>query len=138
MWLQCEKSEKFKLKTSEVTKATIFMEENFNLTFMTFFFKYYGQVNCFNRQNFSFKNEIINAMTDLEWWKSFQSLHSADISEKNLDHLNQLLTGASSSAGVERIFFLTFGLIHTALRNKLGVEKAAKLVFISQQLNPKK
>lgn len=137
MWLECQKSEQFKLKAEEVKKATQFMEDNFNLTFMNFFFKYSGQIGCFNREGFSFQDDVISSMTDFEWWKSFQALHSVDVSEKNLHHLNQLHTGTSSSAGVERTFS-KFGLIHTALRNKLGVEKAAKLVFISQQLNPKK
>jgi len=48
----------------------------------------------------------------------------------------QLLCAVGSSAGVERIFS-TFGLVHSKLRNRLGVEKAGKLVFIYKLLNSK-
>ena len=44
------------------------------------------------------------------------------------------LTANASSASVERIFS-RFGLIHSKLRNRLGVEKAAKLVFLYKVLN---
>ena len=46
----------------------------------------------------------------------------------------RFLTAVASSAGVERIFS-TFGYIHSNITNKLGIEKAAKLVFIYRMLN---
>jgi len=49
---------------------------------------------------------------------------------------NQLLTATASSAGVERVFS-SFGLVHSKLRNGLGVEKAGKLVFLFKLLNKK-
>ena len=39
-----------------------------------------------------------------------------------------------SSAGVERIFS-TFGLVQSKLRNRLGNEKAGKLVYLIKQFN---
>ena len=38
----------------------------------------------------------------------------------------------ASSASIERVFS-TFGLVHSKLRNRLGIEKAAKLVFCFRQ-----
>ena len=46
----------------------------------------------------------------------------------------QLLGAVASSAGVERVFS-SFGLVHSKLRNRLGVTKAGKLVFIYKVVN---
>ena len=40
----------------------------------------------------------------------------------------------ASSASIERVFS-SFGLVHSKLRNRLGVEKAGKLVFLHKILN---
>ena len=40
-----------------------------------------------------------------------------------------LQSAVASSAALERVFS-SFGLVLTKLRNKLGLQKAAKLVFI--------
>ena len=45
-----------------------------------------------------------------------------------------MLTAVASSSGVERIFS-TFGLVQSKLRNNLGNEKAAKLVFLFKEYN---
>ena len=69
-----------------------------------------------------FKN--CEQLTDYEWWMSMQALYPNIISNNNLDLLGQLHTATSPSAGIERIFS-KFGLTQTALRNKLGTDKAA-------------
>jgi hypothetical protein len=51
-----------------------------------------------------------------------------------LQMIEQLLTAIASSASIERIFS-TFGLVHSKLRNRLGTEKAAKLVFLFKHFN---
>ena len=48
--------------------------------------------------------------------------------------LRQLLGAVASSAGVERVFS-SFGLVHSKIRNRLGVTKAGKLVFIYKVVN---
>jgi hypothetical protein len=48
----------------------------------------------------------------------------------------QLLTATGSSAGVKRVF-ASFGLVHSKLRNRLGIAKAGKLVFLFKLLNKK-
>lgn len=50
--------------------------------------------------------------------------------------MTQLHTASASSAGIERLFS-AFDLVHTKLRNRLGVEKTAKLVAILKALNKK-
>ena len=56
-------------------------------------------------------------------------------SEKKI--IQRFLTTVASSSGVERIFS-TFGLVQSKLRNKLGTDIAAKLVFLFKEYNGKK
>ena len=44
----------------------------------------------------------------------------------------------ASSASVERVFSTYFGFVHSKVRNRLGVEKAGKLVFLHKLLNENK
>jgi len=61
------------------------------------------------------------------WWKGF-------CSNQELSKIaSKILNLPSTTAAVER-FFSTYGIIHTAKRNKLSNERAAKLVFISQNI----
>ena len=46
----------------------------------------------------------------------------------------QLQTAVASSASIERIFS-RFGLVHSKLRNQLGIAKAGKLVFLHKVFN---
>ena len=46
----------------------------------------------------------------------------------------KLHTAVCSTAGLERIFSV-FGFVQTKTRNRLGVDKAAKLVTIFKALN---
>lgn len=125
------------LSSEENDMAIKFLEENFNLTFMSLFYKYKGNVGPFSRTGSGMSESVISSMTDSEWWISFQAVHPKYISDRNLANILQLTSASCSTAGIERIFS-KFGLIHSDLRNKLGIEKAAKLVFISQQLNQPK
>lgn len=51
-----------------------------------------------------------------------------------LEVVTLLFTAVASSPGIERIFS-TYGLVHTKIRNRLGVEKSSKLVAICKSLN---
>lgn len=81
-------------------------------------------------QSFMFKDTVVQTVAPLDWWKS------------QADRLNpqtnavavQLLTAVASSAGVERVFS-SFGLVHSNIRNRLGIEKAGKLFFLFKLLN---
>ena len=65
----------------------------------------------------------------LAWWLSL-----GKVTGEFSDLVRKLFTTTASSAGVERIFS-SFGLVQSKLRNRLGTEKAAKLVFIYKNHN---
>lgn len=77
----------------------------------------------------------------LTWWQSMGINKGCDdIQNRNLEELinitNALFTTSASSASVERIFS-SFGMVQSKLRNRLGTDKAAKLVFIYKCYNAK-
>ena len=79
---------------------------------------------------YMFSDDVLKNVIPLSWWKS-----QAQILPESIINLAKcLLTSVASSAGVERIFS-TFGLIQSKIRNRLGTEKAGKLVHIYKQLN---
>ena len=56
------------------------------------------------------------------------------LEKEMIDIITNLLTSVASSASVERIFS-TFGFVNSAVRNRLGIDKAGKLVFLFRALN---
>lgn len=67
------------------------------------------------------------------WWTS---LKRTSLSPAFIDLMIALHTATASSASIERVFS-TFSLIHSKLRNRLGVKRAAKLVFCFRMLRGK-
>lgn len=93
--------------------------------------RFHGKLSPYNQQVLM-QDSVISNMTDIEWWMSTFSLTEIDpVAQSNI---KQLMTAVASSAGVERIFS-SFGLVHSDLRNRLGVEKAGKLTFLMKVLN---
>ena len=73
------------------------------------------------------------ALTDpLTWWKA----QSCVLDPAMVSLAEQLLTARASSAGIKRIFS-TFGFVHSKILNRLGTNKAGKLVFLYKLLNMK-
>ena len=68
------------------------------------------------------------------WWKSVAIPDSEWPKKEFLELCEQLFSAVAATAGLERIFS-SFGLIQSKLRNRLGNEKASKLVFIFKYLN---
>ena len=69
---------------------------------------------------------VISKTIPKVWWSSIERSNSVN---KTLCQLAmKLLSMPSSSASLERVFS-NFGVIQTKLRNRLGLQKAAKLVF---------
>ncbi|XP_026678806.1 uncharacterized protein LOC113467068 [Diaphorina citri] len=64
------------------------------------------------------------------WWMAQKRW----VHEETIQLADQLCTAVSSSAGIERLFS-TFGLVLSKIRNRLGTEKAARLVTIFRGLN---
>ena len=79
---------------------------------------------------FKFSDSVTKSMSAAEWWKS----HSSVLSSDELSAVQQLLSAVASSSDVERVFS-SYGLVHSKLRNRLGTEKAAKLVFLFKTMN---
>lgn len=85
---------------------------------------------------FLFDENIVTKMSPLDWWRThFDSdICEADGGASVKKAIEQLFTATATSSSVERIFS-TYGLVQSKLRNKLGNEKAAKLVFLYKTLN---
>ena len=73
-----------------------------------------------------------NALKPVLWWRTVKSSKNI-VSNELCEIAIRLLSLTSSSAAIERIFS-SFGLIVTKLRNRLGTEKAAKLVSCYREL----
>ena len=71
---------------------------------------------------------MLVSVAPLTWWRAA----NPPVTVMNL--VASLLTAINSSASIERVLS-TFGLVHSKVRNKLGVDKAGKLVFIYRMLN---
>lgn len=80
-----------------------------------------------------FEQNVVKEVTSYEWWKS-QEIEISKFNNKVFTEVEQLLTAKASSASVERMFS-TFGLVQSKIRNKLGLEKASKLVFLFKAFN---
>jgi len=80
-----------------------------------------------------FLDTVTQAVRPVEWWLS----HKEEIDDQPLAVVQQLFSAVASSSGVERVFS-SYGLVHSKLRNRLGTEKAAKLVFLFKILNMNK
>ena len=77
---------------------------------------------------------VITKTRPTVWWLSLSRSSSVNSDLCNL--AQKILKMPSSSASIERVFS-NFGLIQTKLRNRLGLQKAAKLVFCYRYLRGK-
>ena len=82
---------------------------------------------------YKFSDSVTKCMSAVEWWKSHSCVLASDV----ISAVQQLLSAVASSSGVERVFS-SYGLVHSKLRNRLGTEKAAKLVFLFKIMNAHK
>ncbi|EZA58857.1 hypothetical protein X777_01032 [Ooceraea biroi] len=83
-------------------------------------------------KNYLFSEESIKNVQPITWWLALKN----NVNIVTFDLVTQLHTAIASSAGIDRLFS-AFGLVHTKLKNRLDVEKAAKLVTILKALNKK-
>jgi hypothetical protein len=75
-----------------------------------------------------FAPQVISKLDPVSWWKSLKKVTKTLKIQELGNIMTHLLSCPASSALVERVFS-SFGIVHTKLRNRLGVERAAKLVF---------
>ncbi len=66
-----------------------------------------------------FEKETVESVNTLEWWKSLAIIKGC-IGDKELAAIEILFTAIATSAEIERMFS-SFGLVHSKLRNQLGV-----------------
>ena len=69
--------------------------------------------------------EVVDTVDPVTWW---ESLPEASFPSGYIKFAVQLMGVPASSASIKRIFS-SFGQIHSKLRNRLGLERATKLVF---------
>nr|XP_042907854.1 uncharacterized protein LOC122271260 [Parasteatoda tepidariorum] len=117
----------------EKTESLIFINEEYPQSIMPVIFKYQAKSEPFHE--FLFNPNIVNQVSPIDWWKS-QIAGNVEVKNAVLDMISQLFTAQASSASVERVFS-TFGLVQSKLRNRLGNEKAGKLVFLFKQFSNK-
>lgn len=117
--------------SNEKESAIQFANDKYNGEFLAIFMKVLANSEPFTGT--FMESSIIEKLTAIEWWDSFASVKEC-IKEREIEIIHQLLGATASSAGIERIFS-SFNLVHSKLRNRLGVEKASKLVFLFKSLN---
>lgn len=134
---QKKEEEKIDITKEEKKKGLEFIKEKCGSGFVAVILKFLGKLEPFHNHDKSifFDPTVVETMSDYEWWNSFSKILNNDlIGEKEIQFINMMTTAKASTASIERIFS-KFGLVHTKLRNRLGVEKASKLVFLIKQMN---
>ena len=115
------------LSSEEVSSAENYVEEYFP-NFLPTLMSYRGKSTPF--KEIYFNDTVIHTLSPLAWWQSFPDL------KDNLLLPTQLYTAVASSAGLERVFSC-FGLVQSKIRNRIGNEKASKLVTVFKHFNEK-
>lgn len=111
-----------RLKDEQTESAFKFLSENFPL-FVTDYISFTAKSAPFPQSLFSPESLKISAVI---WWKSLKRYKL--VNQQFVNFAICVLSCPASSAAIERIFS-SFGNVHTKARNRLGVERASKLVF---------
>ncbi|KYN18715.1 hypothetical protein ALC57_08967, partial [Trachymyrmex cornetzi] len=118
-----------KLNKNQVEEALEYASSRYPEA-MAFIIQYQAKSSPFREYLFSTEN--IENVSPTSWRRSLQN----SMNNVMFDLSMQVHTAVASSAGIERLFS-TFGFIHSKVRNRLGIEKASKLVSIMKSLNSK-
>ncbi|XP_076038547.1 uncharacterized protein LOC143023811 [Oratosquilla oratoria] len=119
-----------KLLSEEVNNAMDYANERFP-SLVPVIMKFQAKSPPFHA--FKFSDFVTKSMSAVEWWRSHSNVLDSDV----ISAAQQLLSAVASSSGVEQVFS-SYGIVHSKLRNRLGTEKAAKLVFLSKTINAHK
>lgn len=79
-----------------------------------------------------FQEQMRKQLSPIQWWEAVLKTNRVDV--KFCEFSLHLQKCVASSASIERIFS-NFGLVQTKIRNRLGIEKASKLVASRRMLN---
>lgn len=126
-----EKSQECDLTDEEKTMALDFAKNKYSESFLALVIKFQAKSVPFRETLFS--PQVTAKVSAYEWWRS-QKNDLDKYDNQMFPIIEQLFTAQASSASVERIFS-SFGIVQSKLRNRLGTEKAAKLVFLFKILN---
>jgi len=80
-----------------------------------------------------FSPQVVAKLDAASWCKNLKRASKNNEIQELADTMTHLHSCPASSASVERVFS-SFGIVHNKLRNRLGVERAAKLVFCCRML----
>ena len=118
-----------KLSTNLEEKAEAFLI-NYNPNFLVPFMAFRIKDNDLYPESM-FLDTVTMELSANKWWQLMKMKAKKKLSsnEEFYDFLIKLHNCPASSAGIERIFS-SYGLIWSKLRNRLGVEKATKLVKV--------
>lgn len=84
-------------------------------------------------EKYLFSEDYFKEISVNEWWAS-QEQEICKFNDNVFQEISTILNAKATTANVERMFS-SFGLVQSKLRNRLGNEKAAKLVFLFKMLN---
>ena len=70
------------------------------------------------------------------WWNLLQTSKNPNLNQKFVSFAYRLMSAFASSASIER-FFSTFGYVQSKIRNRLSLQRTAKLVFCNRYLRGK-
>lgn len=124
-----------KLSQREREKGMDFIKDTFP-SLLPLAMKYNGNLYPFEKSSSFMHVGNMGSITDAEWWSIMRLNYPNDISEDNINCIQTLMTANASSANLERTFS-KFGLVHSEVRNRLGIEKASQLVYLHHKLNQK-
>lgn len=117
------------LTVDQREKARVWVTEDISNEFLPFIIQFEIQSDVYPKSYF--EESMLN-MSPIDWWHSLEK--NSNLPKKFLRFTSHLFRCVASSAGIERIFS-NFSLIQSKLRNKLGLEKAGKLVSCYKMLN---
>lgn len=122
---------RYSLSENEKEVAMSYAEKKFGSKFLALIIKLETQSKPFNKLYFS--ESVLEEVSTYEWYQS-QKQSIIEFDPLIFSQIEILLTAVLSTASVERVFS-TYGLVQSKLRNKLGLAKAAKLVFLFKRFN---
>ncbi len=85
-------------------------------------------------EKYLFNSSATQNISPYIWWKSIENSGVIKPDLKFTKFCTKLFTCNASTAGLERLFS-TYGFIHSKIRNRLGVDKSAKLVSLFKIYN---
>ncbi|XP_039313531.1 uncharacterized protein LOC120356871 isoform X1 [Solenopsis invicta] len=116
---------------SELEEAgRTWLSEEVSSDFLLLLIKFRLKISPF--PNSFFHDQMREQLSSIQWWEALLKTNTVNL--KFCEFSLHLQKCVASSASIERIFS-NFGIIQTKLRNRLGIEKASKLVASRRMLN---